>query len=105
MPLYEYQCSACGNRTEAIQKFSDDPLTTCESCGGRLERLLSAPAIQFKGKGWYVTDYAGKGKGEASEKHSKPESDKPEKSAQDSQKAGADSSGSEKSSNKGSGSS
>lgn len=103
MPLYEYECSDCGNRTEAIQKFSDDPLTTCESCGGRLERLLSAPAIQFKGKGWYVTDYAGKGKGEASEKPAKSDSDKPDKSAKDSKKA--DSGGSEKSSSKGSDSS
>lgn len=60
MPLYEYQCEKCGRKLEEIQKFSDSPLTTCEVCGGRLERLLSAPAIQFKGSGWYVTDYARK---------------------------------------------
>ena len=60
MPLYEYRCEKCGARIEKIQKFSDSPLTTCEKCGGELTRLLSAPAIQFKGTGWYVTDYARK---------------------------------------------
>ena len=60
MPLYEYQCEKCGSRIEKIQKFSDPPLATCEKCGGDLTRLLSAPAIQFKGTGWYVTDYAKK---------------------------------------------
>ena len=60
MPLYEYQCGKCGATVERIQKFSDPPLTTCEKCGGPLDRLLSSPAIQFKGSGWYVTDYAGK---------------------------------------------
>ena len=60
MPLYEYRCEKCGVRIEKIQKFSDPPLTTCEECGGDLARLLSAPAIQFKGTGWYVTDYARK---------------------------------------------
>lgn len=60
MPLYEYCCKDCGETFEVIQKFAEDPLETCESCGGRLERLVSAPAIQFKGTGWYVTDYARK---------------------------------------------
>ena len=60
MPLYEYQCTKCGKRVEKIQKFSDRLLTKCEFCGGELERLLSSPAIQFKGSGWYVTDYARK---------------------------------------------
>ena len=60
LPLYEYACTQCGQRIEKIQKFSDPPLTKCEKCGGRLKRLLSSPAIQFKGKGWYVTDYARK---------------------------------------------
>lgn len=58
MPLYEYECQKCHRRTEKIQSFSADPLTTCEHCGGPLEKLISAPAIQFKGSGWYVTDYA-----------------------------------------------
>ena len=62
MPLYEYRCENCGSRIEKIQKFSDPPLATCEKCGGDLTRLLSAPAIQFKGSGWYVTDYARKSK-------------------------------------------
>ncbi len=67
MPLYEYRCEQCGSRIEKIQKFSDPPLGTCEKCGGALTRLLSAPAIQFKGTGWYVTDYARKStSGEAS---------------------------------------
>ncbi len=60
MPLYEYRCKKCGRVVEKIQKFSDPPLTKCEHCGGKLERLLSPPAIQFKGAGWYVTDYAKK---------------------------------------------
>lgn len=72
MPLYEYLCEECGRRCEVIQKFSDEPLTECTECGGRLERLLSAPAIQFKGSGWYVTDYARKGNGDgASQEGSK----------------------------------
>lgn len=60
MPLYEYQCRKCGKRFEKIQKFSDPPLETHERCGGAVHRLLSSPAIQFKGSGWYVTDYARK---------------------------------------------
>ena len=60
MPLYEYECPKDGT-FEQIQKFSDKPLTKCPKCGGPVERLLSAPAIQFKGTGWYVTDYAKKG--------------------------------------------
>ena len=63
MPLYEYECDACGHRFEIIQKFSDGPPDACPQCGkGPLQRLLSSPAFQFKGTGWYVTDYAGKGK-------------------------------------------
>lgn len=60
MPLYEYECKKCRRRVEKIQKFSDPPLTTCEKCGGELDQLISSPAIQFKGSGWYVTDYARK---------------------------------------------
>jgi putative FmdB family regulatory protein len=61
MPLYEYQCESCNNRFERIQKFSDPPIETCPICGkGPVRKLLSSPAIQFKGSGWYITDYAKK---------------------------------------------
>jgi putative FmdB family regulatory protein len=66
MPLYEYECDACGRRFELIQKFSDAHAETCTACGsGPVRRLLSSPAIQFKGTGWYITDYAKKGKTES----------------------------------------
>lgn len=58
MPLYEYECPGCGKRFELIQKFSDPPEAACLVCGGKAHRLLSAPALQFKGSGWYITDYA-----------------------------------------------
>ena len=62
MPLYEYHCEACGERFELIRKFSDPPLDVCDKCGkGPVTRLQSSPAIQFKGTGWYITDYAKKG--------------------------------------------
>jgi len=60
MPLYEYQCKKCGHRFEKIQKFSDHPVKKCPQCGGAVEQVISAPAVQFKGSGWYVTDYARK---------------------------------------------
>ncbi len=63
MPLYEYECESCGVRFELIHRFTDAPPETCRTCGGGpVRRLLSAPAIQFKGSGWYITDYARKGK-------------------------------------------
>jgi putative FmdB family regulatory protein len=67
MPIYEYACAACGRVTEVIQRLDEAPLTVCPECGGAVKKLLSAPAFQFKGEGWYVTDYArkGGGKGEA----------------------------------------
>ena len=74
MPLYEYECTKCGRRTEKIQKFSDRPLTTCPHCKGRLRKLISAPAIQFKGSGWYVTDY---GKSGGSTKSGESKAEKP----------------------------
>ncbi|MGQ9898040.1 MAG: FmdB family zinc ribbon protein [Acidobacteriota bacterium] len=65
MPLYEYVCGNCGARVEAIQKFSDAPLVTCPTCGAdALSRMVSAPAITFKGSGWYITDYSAKGRQE-----------------------------------------
>ena len=60
MPLYEYACHQCGKHFDVLQKFSDQPLAVHEECGGEVERLISAPALQFKGTGWYVTDYARK---------------------------------------------
>jgi putative FmdB family regulatory protein len=60
MPLYEYQCKKCGHRFEKIQKFSDKPIKKCPECGAAVEQVISAPAVQFKGSGWYVTDYAKK---------------------------------------------
>ncbi len=61
MPLYEYECKKCGHRFEKIQKFSDKMVKKCPECGGQVEQMISAPAVQFKGTGWYVTDYAKKG--------------------------------------------
>ena len=96
MPLYEYQCLNCRALTEKIQKFSDPPLTTCEKCGGELERLLSAPAIQFKGSGWYVTDYARKSAGPAAESADKSTAGSKSSDAGKSD-GGSDSAGSNKS--------
>jgi putative FmdB family regulatory protein len=63
MPLYEYQCKKCHHRFERIQKFSDPHVKKCPDCGGPVEQVISAPAVQFKGSGWYVTDYAKKTSG------------------------------------------
>ena len=77
MPLYDYQCKKCGHRFERIQKFSDPELKECPECGGEIERLLSAPAVQFKGSGWYVTDYAKKSESSASSGSSEKSSKQP----------------------------
>jgi len=61
VPLYEYQCKKCKHKFEKIQKFSDRPIKKCPECGGTVEKVMHAPAVQFKGTGWYVTDYGGKG--------------------------------------------
>lgn len=61
MPIYEYRCKKCGAQREVLLKLSDKQPSRCRECGGRLEKLISSPAIQFKGEGWYVTDYARKG--------------------------------------------
>jgi len=66
MPLYEYQCDACGHRFEVIQKYSDAPIDICPKCAGAVHKLFSSPAIQFKGSGWYITDYARAGKSDGS---------------------------------------
>lgn len=68
MPIYEYECTECGKRTEQLQRMDDPPLAACPSCGGAVKKLFSAPAVQFKGSGWYVTDYAGRGKDKGAEK-------------------------------------
>lgn len=82
MPLYEYRCSKCGETIEVIQKLSDPPLQNCTKCGGNVTKLLSGPAIQFKGAGWYITDYARKGNGSADSTEGKPkESKEPAKDA------------------------
>jgi putative FmdB family regulatory protein len=88
MPLYEYKCHGCGKKFEVIQKFSDEPLKTHPECGGEVERLLSAPALQFKGSGWYVTDYA-KNNGPAKSDEKSGSGEKGEK------KSGSESSGGE----------
>ena len=82
MPLYEYQCKKCKHRFEKIQKFSDRPIKKCPECGGPVEQLLHAPAVQFKGSGWYVTDYAGKKDG-AKAPDSAPEKAEKKDSAHD----------------------
>lgn len=98
MPHYEYECTVCKHRFELLQKFSDEPAKVCIRCGAPVVRLLSSPAIQFKGTGWYVTDYAGKSgpsadnnkkgsgektstssEGNAASKDSGPPTDKPAK--------------------------
>lgn len=86
MPIYEYDCQKCGKRTEVIQGYSDPPLKVCPHCGGgKLKKAFSAPAIQFKGSGWYVSDYGKGGSGprkKESEASSKSESsDKADKSS------------------------
>jgi len=81
MPLYEYRCLECGAHVEVLQRIGDAPLAVCGRCGGRMEKLVSAPALQFRGSGWYITDYARKGNGNGA---SAPAGDgaKPEKPAE-----------------------
>jgi putative FmdB family regulatory protein len=77
MPLYEYECKKCGHRFERIQKFSDAMVKKCPECGGKVEQMISAPAVQFKGSGWYVTDYAKRsGSSSGSESGGKSEASK-----------------------------
>jgi|SRR6266700_3828626 len=83
MPLYEYECKKCGHRFEKIQLYSDKMVKKCPECGGQVEQMISAPAVQFKGSGWYVTDYAKKssspgssGSGDSSSKDKKDDTSK-----------------------------
>ena len=94
MPLYEYECGACGHRFERIQKFSDPPPSACPGCGGAVRKLMSSPAIQFKGSGWYVTDYARKGRSTEGSTEAKPASPQaPSKSGPASESSTSSSSG------------
>ncbi len=98
MPLYEYQCPVCG-RFEILQRFADAPLVACPTCGKEVQRLVSAPAIQFKGSGWYVTDYARKSGSESrspksAETKSPSESSPQKSSSNDSSATGGSSTGS-----------
>jgi len=97
MPIYEYQCKKCHHRFERIQKFSDPHVKKCPECGGTVEQVISAPAVQFKGSGWYVTDYAkksstgsassnGDSKKPESKSESKTESSKSESSSKKAEK-------------------
>jgi putative FmdB family regulatory protein len=74
MPLYEYQCESCEHRFERIQKFTDPPPDACPKCGGPVRKLMSSPAIQFKGTGWYITDYAKKSGADAGKTGGKSDS-------------------------------
>ncbi|MGH9502426.1 MAG: FmdB family zinc ribbon protein [Terriglobales bacterium] len=101
MPLYEYECKKCHHRFERIQKFSDPHVKKCPKCGGPIEQVISAPAVQFKGSGWYVTDYAKKSStGSASSSNgdsasSKDSKSKPEDTAKAESSAKSDASKSE----------
>jgi len=98
MPLYEYECKKCGHRFEKIQKFSDKMVKKCPECGGQVEQMISAPAVQFKGSGWYVTDYAKKSSSPGSsggDSGSKDKSDDKSKSDSSSKDASKDSSSKE----------
>ena len=79
MPIYEYQCSRCRQISEALQKFSDPPLTECPHCQGRLKKLMSLNSFHLKGSGWYVTDYAGKNAGNQTDSSTSKEAVKAEK--------------------------
>ncbi|MGA9980986.1 MAG: zinc ribbon domain-containing protein [Candidatus Sulfotelmatobacter sp.] len=84
MPLYEYKCKKCGHQFEKIQKYSDRMVKKCPDCGGRVEQTITAPAVQFKGTGWYVTDYAKKSGGLSSSDGGNKDSRKEDKSKSDS---------------------
>jgi putative FmdB family regulatory protein len=94
MPIYEYECTKCGNVEEALQKFSDKPLTRCGHCNGKLTKLVSQSTFHLKGSGWYVTDYAKKSKDSAKpskkETQSKSAESKSSESGTDSKKTASD---------------
>jgi putative FmdB family regulatory protein len=90
MPLYEYKCKKCKHRFEQIQKFSDKPVKKCPKCGGPVEKLISTSSVQFKGSGWYVSDYGRKGSGQSSSSSSS-EPDGGSKDSKDSKDSSKDS--------------
>jgi putative FmdB family regulatory protein len=106
MPLYEYECKKCGHRFEKIQLYSDKMVKKCPECGGQVEQMISAPAVQFKGSGWYVTDYAKKSSSPGSsgdssskdKKDDKPKSDDGSKDTSSKQTSSRESSSQESSS-------
>ena len=107
MPLYEYECKKCGHRFEKIQKFSDKMVKKCPECGGQVEQMISAPAVQFKGSGWYVTDYAKKpssqgstGSNDSGSKEKKDDKPKSDSASKDSSAKESSSSPSKESSSK-----
>ncbi|MFY9550028.1 MAG: FmdB family zinc ribbon protein [Thermoanaerobaculia bacterium] len=87
MPIYEYDCKKCGKKTEVIQRVGEEPLKVCPHCSGRLKKAFSAPAIQFKGSGWYITDYARAKQEGGGEKASGAKSDDGEKAEASDKKA------------------
>ena len=104
MPIYEYQCLSCGKRTELLQKMGDPPPAVCPNCGGEVKKLFSSPAVQFKGSGWYVTDYAGKKSGGGSgSSESKSESEGKSESKSESKSEASKASASESKGSGGSG--
>ncbi|HTG36270.1 MAG TPA: FmdB family zinc ribbon protein [Thermoanaerobaculia bacterium] len=84
MPIYEYECLQCGKRTEALQRMGEGPIAACPACGGEVKKLISSPAFQFKGSGWYVTDYGGKKGGGGSEGKSEGKSESKSEGASES---------------------
>jgi putative FmdB family regulatory protein len=95
MPLYEYECFLCGHRFERIQRVSDAPADACPECGGSVRRLLGVPALQFKGSGFYITDYGkGNGSGAKPEKSEKPSSDSKPDTSKAKESSSKDSAGS-----------
>ena len=79
MPIYEYVCKKCGHHLEVMQKMADKELSRCPNCRGKLEKVISQTSFQFKGSGWYVSDYGGRGKAESEKAEKSEKSEKPEK--------------------------
>ena len=105
MPLYEYECKKCHHRFEKIQKFSDPHVKKCPECGGPIEQVISAPAVQFKGSGWYVTDYAKKSSASSSSSSNGDSSSKKESKSKSEESSKSESSAKTESAKKTEGSS